>query len=115
MYCLVLVWGFFFLFHPCPRTVPACSFYSLKEVQGYKMLVRGRSLLEKPPRGLEGPYPAATWSALWRHGIGTSGTAATWLGMRATAEGVVSVFQYCSDVLRHTWSCSRRGVFVLVV
>jgi hypothetical protein len=23
------------------RTVPACSFYSLKEVQGYKMLVRG--------------------------------------------------------------------------
>jgi hypothetical protein len=56
-----------------------------------------------------------TWSVLWRHGVGTSGTAATWPGMRATAEGVVSVFRYCSDVPRHTWSYSRRGVFVLVV
>jgi hypothetical protein len=26
---------------------------------------------------LEGPYLVAAWSALWRHGIGTSGTAAT--------------------------------------
>jgi hypothetical protein len=25
-------------------TVPACSFYSLKEVQGYRMLVRGVTL-----------------------------------------------------------------------
>jgi hypothetical protein len=35
--------------------------------------------------------------------------------MCATAEGVVSVFRYCSDMPCHTWSYSRRGVFVLVV
>jgi hypothetical protein len=56
-----------------------------------------------------------TWSVLWRHGVGTSGTAATCPGMCATAEGVVSIFWYCSDVPYHTWSCSQRGVFVLVV
>jgi hypothetical protein len=31
------------------RMVLACSFYSLKEVQGYKMLVCGRSLPGKQP------------------------------------------------------------------
>jgi hypothetical protein len=31
------------------RTVPACSFYSLKEVQGYMMSVCGRSLPRKQP------------------------------------------------------------------
>jgi hypothetical protein len=41
----------------------------------------GRSLLEKQPRGLGGPYPVATRSVLWRHGVGTSGTAATCPGM----------------------------------
>jgi hypothetical protein len=35
------------VFFVSSRMVPACSFYSLKEVQGYKMLVRGRSLLRK--------------------------------------------------------------------
>jgi hypothetical protein len=56
-----------------------------------------------------------TWSALWRHGVGTSGTTATCPGMWTTAEGVVFVFRYCSDVPRHTWSYGRRDVFVLVV
>jgi hypothetical protein len=65
------------------------------------------------PRG--GPYSVATCLALWRHGVSTFGTVATWPGMRATAEGVVSVFRYYSNVPRHTWSYSRRGVFVLVV
>jgi hypothetical protein len=37
------------------RTVPACSFYSLKEVQGYKVLVRGTILVgERAPRPQEG-------------------------------------------------------------
>jgi hypothetical protein len=67
------------------------------------------------PEASGGPYSMATCLALWRHGVGTFGTATTWPGMRATAEGVVSVFRYYSDVPRHTWSCSRRGVFVLVV
>jgi hypothetical protein len=35
------------VFSVSSRMVPVCSFYSLKEVQGYKMLVRGRSLLRK--------------------------------------------------------------------
>jgi hypothetical protein len=32
--------------------IPACSFYSLKEVQSYKMLVYGVTLLVKKPGGL---------------------------------------------------------------
>jgi hypothetical protein len=44
----------------------------------------------------------AAWSALWRHGIGTSGTAATCSGACATAKGVVSIFWHCSDVPCHT-------------
>jgi hypothetical protein len=44
----------------------------------------------------------ATWSVLWRHGVGTSGTVAMYSGMCATAEGVISVFWYCSDVPYHT-------------
>jgi hypothetical protein len=63
----------------------------------------------------EGPYLVATWSVLWRHGVGTSDTAATSSGTCATVEGVVSVFWHCNDVFCHTWSCSQRGVFVLVV
>jgi hypothetical protein len=31
----------------------ACSFYSLKEVQGYKMLAHGVTLTGEEPRGLE--------------------------------------------------------------
>jgi hypothetical protein len=46
------------------RMVLACSFYSLKEVQHYKMLVCERSLPGKQPWGLGGPYPVALWSVL---------------------------------------------------
>jgi hypothetical protein len=60
-----------------PRTVPACSFYSLKEVQCYKMLVCGAILERERAEASGGPYPMASWPALWRHGVGTSGTAAT--------------------------------------
>jgi hypothetical protein len=38
-----------------PGMVPACSFYSLKEVQGYKILVCGMILVgERAPRPREG-------------------------------------------------------------
>jgi hypothetical protein len=37
-------------------TIPACSFYSLKEVQGYKILIRGVTLVgegaQRPREGL---------------------------------------------------------------
>jgi hypothetical protein len=50
-------------------TVPACSFYSLKEVQGYKILVRGVTLAgegaQKPREGL----------IRWRHGLHCGGIA----------------------------------------
>jgi hypothetical protein len=40
------------------RAVPTCSFYSLKEVQGYKMLVRGAILIgELAP----GPQEGLIW------------------------------------------------------
>jgi hypothetical protein len=32
--------------------IPTCSFYSLKEVQGYKMLAYGVTLLVEEPEGL---------------------------------------------------------------
>jgi hypothetical protein len=94
---------------------PCILLYSLKEVRGYMMLAYGVTLPVEEPRGLRRPYLVAAWSALWRHGIGTSGTAATCSSTCATAEGVVSVFWHSSVVLCHTWFCSRRGVFVLVV
>jgi hypothetical protein len=50
------------------------------------------------PGASGGPYPVATCLALRRLGVGTFGTAATWPSMRGTAEGVVSIFWYCSDV-----------------
>jgi hypothetical protein len=46
---LVLVRVSLLVFSVSSRMVPACFFYSLKEVQGYKMLVCERSLLEKQP------------------------------------------------------------------
>jgi hypothetical protein len=57
----------------------------------------------------------ATWSALQRHGVGTSGTAATCPDMCAIVEGVISVLWCCSDAPYHTWSCGWRGVLILVV
>jgi hypothetical protein len=57
----------------------------------------------------------ATWSALWRHGVGTSGIVATCPSMCATVEGVVSVLWCCSDTPCHTWSYGWRGMLILVV
>jgi hypothetical protein len=56
-----------------------------------------------------------TSSALRRHGVDTSGTATTCLGMWATIEGVVSVLWCCSDAPYHTWFYGWRGMLVLVV
>jgi hypothetical protein len=93
--------------------IPACSFYSLKEVQGYMMLVCGVTFVGGGASGE--PYLVATWSALWRHGVGTFGTVAMCLGMGTTVGGVVSVLRCCSDAPCHTWSCSQHDMFVLVV
>jgi hypothetical protein len=71
-------------------------------------------LLEEP-RGLGGPYLVATWPILWRHGVGTFGTACYVSGMGTTIGGVVFVLRCCSDVPCHTWSYSRHGMFILVV
>jgi hypothetical protein len=50
---VLLWWCFFFLFFGRPSgTIPACSFYSLKEVKGYKMLAYGVTLLVEEPGGL---------------------------------------------------------------
>jgi hypothetical protein len=40
------------LFFTVPRMIPVCPFYRLKEVQGYKILAGGVTLLEEEPRGL---------------------------------------------------------------
>jgi hypothetical protein len=49
--------------------VTACSFYSLKEVQGYRILVRGVTLVrEGAPRPREGLIR-------WRHGLHYGGMA----------------------------------------
>jgi hypothetical protein len=54
----VVLWWFFrsvfgwVTFDPPSGIIPACFFYSLKEVQGYKILVYGVTLLVKEPGGL---------------------------------------------------------------
>jgi hypothetical protein len=50
--CVALLWWFFFFFFRHFRMIPACSFYRLKEVQGYKMLACDVTLLVEEPRGL---------------------------------------------------------------
>jgi hypothetical protein len=49
--CVVLLWWLFSFFGP-PGMIHACPFYRLKEVQGYKMLAGGVTLLVEEPRGL---------------------------------------------------------------
>jgi hypothetical protein len=82
--------------------IHACSFYRLKEVQGYKILACGATLLVEEPRGLgralSGGDVVRTAEA-WRRYFWTTATCS---GMCATAEGVVSIFWYCSDVPCHT-------------
>jgi hypothetical protein len=58
----------------------------------------------------------------WRRGLYCRGMASVLLVLLLHGEacvplleGVVCVFQYCSNTPRHTWSCSRRGVLVLIV
>jgi hypothetical protein len=59
--------------HP-PGTIPACFFYSLKEVQGYKMLAYGVTLLVEDPEASEGPYPVG-------HDMHCGGMASTLLAL----------------------------------
>jgi hypothetical protein len=49
--CTVLLCWLFSFFR-LPRMIPTCPFYRLKEVQGYKMLACGVTLLVEEPRGL---------------------------------------------------------------
>jgi hypothetical protein len=82
--------------------IPACSFYSLKEVHGYMILAYGVTLPVEEPGGLERALSGGGVVRTMEHGVGTSGTAATCSGTCATAEGVVSVFWHCSVVPCHT-------------
>jgi hypothetical protein len=75
MSCVVLLWWCFsfFLFGPSGMIL-ACSFYRLKEVQGYKMLACGVTLLVEEPRGLERAlsggdvvHTAETWRRYFWH------------------------------------------------
>jgi hypothetical protein len=55
----------------------ACSFYSLKEVQGYKMLAYGVTLLVEEPGGLERALSGGDVAATMEAWCCTFGTAAT--------------------------------------
>jgi hypothetical protein len=96
-------------------TVPACSFYSRKEVQSYKMLARGVIVVgegaRRPREGL----------IRWRRGLHCRGVALVLLALLLHA-------QACAPLLRewslsfgvvatpcHTWSCGWRGYGVLVL
>jgi hypothetical protein len=64
--CLVLLhcsWS------PLFRTISACSFYSLKEVQGYKMSIRGAIFVGE---GAQRPQEGLIW---WRRGLHCRGMA----------------------------------------
>jgi hypothetical protein len=84
--------------------IPACSFYSLKEVQGYMMLAYGVTLPVEEPGGLERALSGGSVVCTVEACIGTSGTTATCFGTCATAEGVVSIFWHCSNMPCYTWS-----------
>jgi hypothetical protein len=114
MYCLVRLFSFLSLIHRLERSMHA-SFIVSRRCKVTRCWYVGDPCWRSSLGASGGPYPVATCLALWRHGVGTFGTTATWPGMHATTEGVVSVFRYYSDVPHHTWSCSWRGVFVLVV
>jgi hypothetical protein len=67
------------------QMIPACSFYSLKEVQGYMMLVYGVSLLVEEPGGL--------------------GRALLGGGVVCTVEARRRYFWYCCYVFWHVCHC----------
>jgi hypothetical protein len=98
------------------RMVLACSFYSLKEVQGYKMLCVRESLVGE---AASGPRGGLIWRRCGRYCRGMASVLLVLLlhgeAYVPLLEGVVSVFQYCSDAPHHTWSCSRHGVSFLTV
>jgi hypothetical protein len=68
-----------------PRMIPACSFYSLREVQGYMMLAYGVTLPVEEPRGL--------------------GRALSGGGMVCTVEAWRRYFWYCCYVFWYVWHC----------
>jgi hypothetical protein len=65
--------------------IPACSFYSLKEVQGYKMLAYGVTLLVKE--------------------IGGLGRALSGGDVVCTVEAWRRYFWYCCYMSRHVRHC----------
>jgi hypothetical protein len=82
--------------------IPACSFYSLKEVQGYKVLACGVTLLVEKPGGLGRALSSGDvvrTVEVWRRYF--------WyccyvLGMGTTTGGVVSILRCCSDAPCYT-------------
>jgi hypothetical protein len=100
--CVCATTGVLLLISSCLGMILACSFYSLKEVQGYKMLAYGVTLLVEEPgglgRALSGGDVAGIVEAWCRY---------FWyycyvLGMGTTIEGVVSVFRCCSGAPCHS-------------
>jgi hypothetical protein len=71
--CFVLLWWLFF-FRPLGM-IPACSFYHLKEVQGYKMLARGVTLAG------EGAQRLQEGLIRWRRGLHYGGMALVLLAL----------------------------------
>jgi hypothetical protein len=87
--CLVLCCcgGSFFFFFLSLGTIPACSFYSLKEVQGYKMLVCGVPLAGggawRPRKGL----------IRWRCGLRYGGMASVLLALQLHVQVCVPLLE----------------------
>jgi hypothetical protein len=82
--CIVLLWWLFFFFWSLGM-IPACSFYSIKEVQGYKMLAYGVTLLVEEPRRL--------------------GRALSGGDVVRTMEAWCRYFWHCCYVFRHVCHC----------
>jgi hypothetical protein len=85
-----------------PKTVPACSFYSLKKVQGYKMLVHGMILVgERAPRPREG----LIW---WRCGLHCRGMASVLLAPWLHGQAYVPLLKEWSLSLDAVATCPDR-------
>jgi hypothetical protein len=105
--------GFTTCFSVFSRMVLACSFYSLKEVQGYKMWCVGDPCWGSSPRASGGLIR-------WRRGLYCRGMASVLLVLLLHGRACVPLLRewflsFGIVAPRHTWSYSRRGVLVLVV
>jgi hypothetical protein len=112
--CVVLLLVVSFSFSPHFGTVSACSFYILKEVQGYKMSVRVAIFVGE---GAHRPHGGLIW---WRRGLSCRGMALVLLALLLHVQACTSLLRewflsFGVVAMRPIIHGPMAGVLVLVV